>query len=33
MFCDAVKNKELDEDEGWRNKKELKEVSSTVSCT
>lgn len=27
MFCDAVKNKELDEGEGWRNKKELKDYS------
>lgn len=34
MFCDAVKNKELDEGEGWRNIKELKDCTiSTVSCT
>lgn len=30
MFCDAVKNKELDEDEGWRNQKELKDKYSVV---
>lgn len=31
MFCDAVKNKELDEDEGWRNQKELKDDSIKYS--
>lgn len=27
MFCDAVKKKKLDEDEGWRNIKELKDYT------
>jgi len=27
MFCDAVENKELGEDEGWRDKKELNDYS------
>lgn len=33
MFCDAGKNKELDEDEGWRNKKKLKDYGIKYSVT
>lgn len=31
MFCGAVKNKELDEGEGWRNIKELKDYTIKYS--
>lgn len=31
MFCDAVKSKELDEGEGWRNTKELKDYTMKYS--